>query len=203
MEIVHRYDRAARTWDSKIDQLGYLRAYRDFFAAHRGTRGPVLDVGAGTAVFSRAWLAEGGNRNLTLVDPSGSMLATALDRLEAEGVQAFAQCSTLQDFVPNHPFRTVLMAHVLEHCPDPVHALSLIHDILEPGGTLRLVVSKPHWCNWVIWLRFRHSWYSEDDVRAMARKAGLIHASTYHFKSGPPQRTSLGYVFHKSHRKIT
>jgi len=46
------------------------------------------------------------------------------------------------DFPPQH-FDLVYMNHVLEHLPDLVPSLSLIHELLRPGGRLVLVYPNP------------------------------------------------------------
>jgi hypothetical protein len=89
----------------------------------------------------------------------------------------------------------VLGAHVIEHCADPTQALAKMYDLLAPGATLLLVISRPHWCQWFIWLLWRHRWYSEIRVRQMAKAAGLPCPICHRFTAGPPQRTSFGYSF--------
>jgi 2-polyprenyl-3-methyl-5-hydroxy-6-metoxy-1,4-benzoquinol methylase len=164
---------------------------------HPTPTGPVLDAGCGTGAFATSWLAAGGSTDLTLLDASAAMLTRATARLAALGTKATAIQTTLDRFAPAQPFQTILAAHVIEHCPDPGATFHHLAAWLQPGGRLILVISRPHWCNWLIWLRFHHRWFSATQVVQMARSAGLTHSLTHQFPSGPPSRTSLGYIFTK------
>ncbi len=197
MEHTATYDSAAPKWDRKTGRLGYFTAYSSLLEGRVLASGPVLDVGTGTAAFARTWLAHGGSRNLSILDPSSQMLARARDTLETMGVRAVSHHTSIEDFDPPHQYRAILAAHVIEHCISPAGAFERFADWLEPGGRVYLVVSKPHWCNWLIWLRFRHKWFSEGTLREMAYAAGLRHDLSHDFDTGPPARTSRAYVFHK------
>ena len=87
----------------------------------------------------------------------------------------------------------ILAAHVIEHLADPAAGLARLAGWLAPGGSLLLVASRPHWCQWPIWLRWRHRWFAPDAVAAMADAAGLRLAALHRFPAGPASRTSLGY----------
>jgi ubiquinone/menaquinone biosynthesis C-methylase UbiE len=197
MDMIAKYDNAAPEWQQKIHRLGYRQAYSQFLAERTIPSGCVLDAGTGTGAFAQAWIIAGGSMNLTLLDPSGNMLAKAQTNLAALKVKAKTARNQLEAFTPCSPFRAILAAHVIEHCEDPRAALLRFADWLQPGGLLFLVVSKPHWCNWLIWIRYRHRWFSEKQIQQMADAAGLKHRLTHHFTSGPPSFTSLSYIFSK------
>lgn len=195
METALRYDRAAPGWGARVTRLGYGRAYGRFLRDRTVAAGPVLDVGTGDGLFALSWLAAGGSADLTLLDPSPAMLAQARARFLRGPCMPRLVAARLEAFRPDRPWAAILAAHVLEHVDDAGEALGRMAGWLEPGGRLVLVVSKPHWCNWLIWLRFRHRWFGEAQVRRLAREAGLVHLLTHRFDSGPPSRTSLGYIF--------
>ncbi|MEP4194814.1 MAG: class I SAM-dependent methyltransferase [Aliishimia sp.] len=153
MDIVWKYDHAAMRWDRKMRRLGYSKACQQFLPPPIEPMQPVLDVGTGTGLFADAWLVTGGSRDLTLVDPSQAMLDVARIRFSAASVAVNSFTSKLEDYQPKRRFHTVLAAHVVEHFEDPVAAMAKIADCLVPNGRLILVVSKPHWCNWLICLR--------------------------------------------------
>lgn len=197
MNIAAKYDRAAARWDSKLSQLGYTHAYRQLLQPHTNASHPVLDVGTGTGGFASAWLSEGGSRDLTLLDPSGRMLSKAQDRIKGAGALPRIVQSTLERFDPDTRFGTVLAAHVIEHCLDSADAFVRMASWLSPGGQLIIVASKPHWCNWLIWLRYRHNWFDASQIAALAHNAGLTRTDTHDFTAGPPGRTSRGYIFTK------
>jgi SAM-dependent methyltransferase len=95
--------------------------------------GRVCDVGCWTGSFlvaarERGWDAVG-------VEPS----AWASARARARGVDV--RTADLDDHgQPLHSCRLVVLADVLEHLPDPGHALGVAHDLLEPGGVLYVTV---------------------------------------------------------------
>lgn len=195
-----KYNRAASNWEQSIARNGYSAAYEGFLKNHINASGAVLDAGTGTGTFARIWAEAGGSRDLTLFDPSQKMLAAAEANLAAIDVTPKVAQAQVENFNPSTPYTTILAAHVIEHCAAPELALRRFADWLEPRGRLFLIVSKPHWCNWLIWLRFRHRWFSAPKVHQMADNAGLISLDTHVFQSGPPSRTSLGYLFVKPER---
>lgn len=198
METTAIYDSVAPFWDRKIGSLGYCAAYREFLKSAVLPAGRVLDAGTGTGAFACAWLAVGGSRELTLLDPSPSMLVRADSAVRACGAEPNIVGAVMEDHSPVTPYSVILAAHVIEHSTDPAPAFRRFSDWLGPQGRLVLVVSRPHWCNWLIWLRFRHRWYSEGDIASLGHRAGLRHVATHVFTQGPPSRTSLGYVFLKN-----
>lgn len=197
METTVRYEAAAPIWDRKIDSLGYGAAYRGFLTTTVVPSGRVLDAGTGTGAFACAWLATGGSRELTLLDPSRSMLVRADAAVRRCGAAPEIVETAMEDHCPDRRYSVILAAHVVEHSPDPATAFRRFSDWLEPQGRLVLVVSRPHWCNWLIWLRYRHRWFSAGEIVSLGRAVGLRHVATHVFTQGPPSRTSLGYVFLK------
>ena len=177
--------------------LGYYDGYLGFLSSRdRTSTGELLvtDVGAGTAAFAEAWVAlNGPPRHLTLLDPSEAMLEYGRAALRRRGVDPIVVRSTLEDAILE-PSDEVLAAHVIEHCPDPLHALWQLRALLRPGGRLHLVVSKPHWCNAIIWLQWRHRTFREDEILGLLDAAGFETEHVYAFPSGPPSRTSRGVV---------
>ena len=121
----------------------------------------------------------------------------------AESVQAVTDAptltvrSTLEGFPTERCYESLLVAHVLEHLDDPADGLARLSRLMEPGGRLLLILSKPHWCQWVIWLRWRHRWFGAEAVQGWARSAGLPSPRLFQPRLGPPSRTSLAYLFTK------
>ncbi len=197
-DLPPKYDLAAPRWADKMRTLGYYDGYLGFLSAPSnkvGQAAHVLDIGAGTAAFADAWVAVNGppQERLTLLDPSAGMLARGKAALNARGVEpVLAQALLGEITLPQADI--VLAAHVIEHCPDPLAALRDMHALTSPGGKLHLVVSKPHWCNAIIWLQWRHRTFGKDEILGLLEDAGFEVQSTYSFPSGPPSRTSRGIV---------
>ncbi len=196
-QSIDRYDVVAPKWGDKMRTLGYYDGYLGFLShpqrrPHGATR--VIDVGAGTASFAEAWVAiHGPPQDLVLLEPSQAMLDRGRAALARRGVQPQLVKSLLGD-TELRPGDEVLAAHVIEHCPDPLRALQQLRDLLHPGGRLHLVVSKPHWCNVIIWLQWRHRTFQEPEIVALIEEAGFELERIYAFPSGPPSRTSRGIV---------
>lgn len=190
------YTAAAPGWQARMDALGYLAAYRGLVDAHAPTGAPrVLDAGCGAGDFAAAWRAVRGDPSaLTLLDPSPGMLARAMARHGLGAMRPVGVAGTLDTLSDLPEQDVILCAHVIEHLADPVRGLRQMRAALKPGGLLLLVVSKPHWCNRLIWLRWRHRSLPPVAVRSMLTGAGLTLCSDHGFLKGPPSRTSHAYI---------
>jgi len=94
----------------------------------RGCR-RVLEIGCGAGFFVEALLelgiaAEG-------VDPGPQAQRAAARGLPIHNIW-------LEDHAPAEPYDGIAMFEVIEHLPEPVHALAWSHRWLRPGGTLAL-----------------------------------------------------------------
>ncbi|MEO9827343.1 MAG: methyltransferase domain-containing protein [Paracoccaceae bacterium] len=195
-DLTQQYDKASGRWRDKMRTLGYYDAYLGFLSQpqNRVTGAvDVLDIGAGTGAFAEAWVAvNGAPRALTLLEPSAPMLARAAAALNVRSVQPKSVEGTLENPKTATPGDEVLVAHVIEHCPDPLLALKQIRSLTRDGGRLHLVVSKPHWCNAIIWLQWRHRTFKAQDIQNLLAQADFEVEQDYTFPSGPPSRTSYG-----------
>ena len=191
-----KYESAAPRWGDKMRVLGYYDGYLGFLSEPGQSRGAarVLDIGAGTGAFAEAWVAVNGAPDaLTLLDPSRAMLAQGRAALAARGVApALIEARLGEAELP--AVDVALAAHVLEHCDDPLAALVQIRRALAPGGRLHLVVSKPHWCNAIIWFQWRHRTFRKEEITSLLQRAGFEIERVYAFPAGPPSRTSRGIV---------
>ncbi len=194
-ELDQKYDAAAPGWADKMRLLGYFDAYLGFLSADPQTElgENALDVGCGTGAFAEARAVIRPEGRVTLLEPSEKMLRQAQSALTKRGSTVELAQTRLEDFTPSRPFDCVLAAHVLEHCPDPVSALRQTRSLAEPGATLWLVVSKPHWCNAIIWFHWRHRTFRSEMVAGMLGETGWELQSQHCFPTGPPSRTSRGY----------
>ncbi|MEM9319881.1 MAG: class I SAM-dependent methyltransferase [Pseudomonadota bacterium] len=197
--LTRRYDRAAPAWPDKMRALGYGDAYHGFLGATfpalpGASSARVADIGAGTGAFAEAWMrVHGPGSAITLLDPSAAMLARGTERLAEIGQTVNPVRATLQDFKPEAPFDVVLAAHVIEH-GDGAAMLGQLRGLVQRGGRLFLVVSKPHWCNAIVWLQWRHRSYPPAVLRGLLDRTGWVVTAEHAFAKGPPSRTSRGYA---------
>lgn len=195
-DLTQAYDAAASQWRTKIEGLGYGAAYR-WLIARTGLQtagAQVLDAGCGTGDFSRALIEVAGPpRSLALLDPSNAMVASATRSLTHIAQDLCPLIAGLED-APKHPHDIILCAHVIEHFSEPVTPLKLLKTQLAPDGRLLLVVSKPHWCNWIIWVRWRHRMITPQDMLAHLQSVGLSCIWDAGFPAGPPSRSSHAYL---------
>ncbi|QFT31096.1 Ubiquinone/menaquinone biosynthesis C-methyltransferase UbiE [Labrenzia sp. THAF82] len=196
MTLAERYEKGADRWALTLERLGFPAAYRFLFSKLGLTvhDKDVCDVGTGCGDFAAALFEVSGQaRSLTLVDPSSTMLQKACRRLRLAGRQLRSLPVRLDELTSDKTYDLILGAHVLEHLEDPEHGLRHLLELLKPGGRLVLSVSKPHICQWFIWLRWRHRWYHEDDVCDLLRRAGFQSIEVHRFPNGVPSRCSHAY----------
>ena len=192
------YNAVAPRWHNKIASLGYTDAYRVAIAAfipkcRRPIR--VMDVGCGAGSFAQAFAQERGRIEvLTLADPAVDMLHEAEARLANDAGDVVLLNRTIAE-LPNFPSQDVILcAHVLDHCADPVRALHALGQALAPGGAIVLIVTKPHWCNWLMWPTWRHKSYRPSAIHEAVVAAGLTCPRDMGFAKGAPNRTSHAYL---------
>lgn len=195
-DLTQSYDIAAIKWRTKIEGLGYAAAYRWMIAACavQSKEARVIDVGCGAGDFGRALTEVAGPpKSLTLLDPSKQMIAAATRSLLHIVPDLVPLTATLED-APVQTHDLILCAHVIEHFSDPSSALGLLKALLSPEGKLLLVVSKPHWCNWIIWVRWRHKMIRPDRMHRYFEAIGLSCEWDAPFPAGPPSRSSHAYL---------
>lgn len=113
----------------------------------------VLDIGCGSGTLLRR-MRNAGFRQLRGVDPFNRE-----EIVEGDSLQISA-CGT--EVLPRRSFDLIMMHHVLEHIPDPVHQIEEIVRLLAPGGTcivrIPLADSDP-------WEMYREQWVELDAPR--------------------------------------
>jgi len=199
MTLDTAYDKAASHWRRRLEQMGFAAAYRAAVdaLAPPGPPAALCDVGCGTGDLAAALVEmRGAPAQLTLLEPAQRMLAAAALRLAPTCGDIAACVGPLEAHVPARRHDLVLAGHVIEQCADPAAALTALARMTAPHGALLVIVSKPHLCQWLIWLRWRHRWFTAPQMAAMAAGAGLRVARTYDFPRGIPARVSRAYLMH-------
>jgi len=105
---------------------------------------PVLDVGAGDALFS-GLVARTGARAVAL-DPEPSAVECAKKAIADAGLAASVTCvqgNAEKLPFPEGSFRAAMLLDVIEHLRNPVRALAEIRRVLVPGGVL--LAATPNW----------------------------------------------------------
>jgi 2-polyprenyl-3-methyl-5-hydroxy-6-metoxy-1,4-benzoquinol methylase len=195
------YDRAAPFWAARMARLGYPAAYAALVTGF-GLAGPAaraIDIGCGAGDLALAYIAAGGRAaHLSISDPSRRMLDLAGRRLRDLRLRPRLHLRPLAALAADRPYDLILCAHVLEHGHDLSADLARLGLLLRPGGRLLLVLSKPHWCNRLIWLRWRHRSFAPATILTALHKAGLACLATSGLGTGAPGRTSHAYLATRS-----
>jgi len=137
-QYVHGYDlrESLRLQDQASTLVELLHA--DTFYPP-GSR--VLEVGCGVGAQTVTLARNSPGARITSVDISRESLEEARRRVSAAGLGnvAFERADIFD--LPCRPgsFDHVFMCFVLEHLPGPVEALTVLRDVLAPGGTITVV----------------------------------------------------------------
>ena len=94
-----------------------------------GSHPSLCDLGCGAGQFMKMFALAGYDVMGIEPDPQARQTASQFGPVLAGTAEA------LPDEVRGQQFSVVLLAHVLEHCMDPVAALSNVKQLLAPGGT--------------------------------------------------------------------
>ena len=136
----HSETRFASVQRDQDRALARFRYYLDQFsdrAARRHGRPRLLDVGAGTGQLLE--LARGRGWDVSSVERSEDACRYLRERFGADSVVG-RDLTDLRNEAARYD--AVVMAHVIEHLPDPLAALRIVRRLLVPGG--RLLVATPN-----------------------------------------------------------
>jgi SAM-dependent methyltransferase len=138
------FDDHVRQWQEwKATPWGRIRfaVVRHTLTRELGGRGPlrVLDVGGGDGGDAIPLAAAG--HDVTIVDPSGAMLAVADGAARDEGVALRTVRGSIDDLPTG--FDAVLCHFVLQYRPDPAADLARLVAAAHPGGQLSIIAPNP------------------------------------------------------------
>lgn len=137
--LKEQFDAVSARYDQQRPYL--IPCFDDFYAAanallrnHPAAR-TVLDVGAGTGLFSAFLYQQRSDLAFTLVDLSADMLAVAQQRFAGRLNFDFRQLDFSADELPG-TYDVVISSLAIHHLPDAAKAAlyQRIYDVLAPGG---------------------------------------------------------------------
>ena len=125
-----RWDERYRSGDGPVALAGWAPDWLAEIDGWLPTRGPALDIAAGSGRVSR-WLARRG-LDVTAVDVSPVGLAQAREAVESDGLRLTTVAADLENQpLPDGPFQLVTCFHYRQRSLFPA-----IWDCLAPGGVL-------------------------------------------------------------------
>lgn len=157
LENLHRYypvihQMAPPAAYERLDARGRVRAVKRI-AGHSPSR--ILDIGCGKGLLLKALSDCGWSVAGTEMSESSCAYANSI------GVPVFAGAIGDAPF-EHESFDVITLFHVLEHLPRPREALSIILELLRPGGIL--IVEVPNIGSWYARL-FGNDWFHYDVPR--------------------------------------
>ncbi len=175
-------DRGAYHWNLYATHDAYRRradAIVSFLASSvPAGDAPILDIGAGDALFS-GLVARTGARTVA-IDPEPRAVECAKQAIADAGLAASVACmqGTAENLpFPDRSFRAAMLLDVIEHLRNPVRSLAELRRVLVPGGALLAVT--PSW-------RYGHrndpvyhlDEYREEELMRQLRATGFTIANT-------------------------
>jgi ubiquinone/menaquinone biosynthesis C-methylase UbiE len=128
----------ARDYDA-MDHSQVNRAFvADFLAVWDG-RGPVLDVGTGTALIPIEFCRQSPTGHVVAVDAAEHMLAVARENVRRAGLEYRVLCQLVDaKRMPfaDRSFPAVMSNSIVHHIPDPRTVFAEIARVAAPGATI-------------------------------------------------------------------
>jgi ubiquinone/menaquinone biosynthesis C-methylase UbiE len=135
---VHGYDQkeSARLQDQASTLVELLHHDSSFPADSR-----VLEVGCGVGAQTVTLAKNSPGASITAVDVSTASITQARAKIESEGLDhvTFRQADIFHLPFRADSFDHVFVCFVLEHLANPTEALSILKEVIKPGGTITLI----------------------------------------------------------------
>ena len=129
-DIVEFFDRLAPYWDADmIRDDGIIDKILDIAQVHAGA--DVLDVACGTGVLFPDYLQRN-VKSLTGIDISPEMAKIAREKFP----QVQVICGDVEEISFDRQFDCIVVYNAFPHFPDPENLITILSDLLKPGGTL-------------------------------------------------------------------
>ena len=154
----------------------------------------IVEIGGGNGFFLEE-AQEMGFTTITEIEPSIPAFESAPDRLKPY----FRVDIVREGLINDDSEDLVVIFHVLDHLPDPLSILKLIHKMLKPGGSVCIAVHNVNSISATILkdkspiFDVEHTYlYSKKTIRSLLTQAGFNEVRVRHYKNS----YSLAYLVH-------
>ena len=147
-EKMYFYESFADEFDSKMNMYDTNKRLEVIFnelLREDITGKKLLDAGCGTGWFSKLSCERGAI--VTSMDLGENLLSKVAQKCTSERVVG----SILEIPFKDNSFDIIVSSEVIEHVPDPYHAIQELFRVLKPGGTLVLTTPNKIWY-FAIWI---------------------------------------------------
>jgi demethylmenaquinone methyltransferase/2-methoxy-6-polyprenyl-1,4-benzoquinol methylase len=185
MDLARRYDAVSGKWARMARRFRLNAAYREPLLASQVVidlmqvepQARILDCGVGNGSLSIALDSLMKDpADFHAIDTSAEMLVQAKSVMQHAGLDPHLQQADVMSLpYEDQSFDVVMAAHVLEHLPDPQHALAEMIRVLKPGGMVFLCVTRPSLFGAIIQLLWRTWAISEQEGTAWLHASQLVH----------------------------
>ena len=128
----------ARDYDS-MDHAQVNRVFvADFLAVWHG-RGPILDLGTGTALIPIEFCRQSPTGEVVAVDAAEHMLTLARENVHRAGFESRITCQLVDAkgmAFADRSFPAIMSNSIVHHIPEPRTVFVEIARVLSPGGTI-------------------------------------------------------------------
>lgn len=122
-----------------MDHSGVNRVFVKDFLAVWNARGPILDVGTGTALIPIEFCQQSPKESVVAVDAAEHMLAVARENVRRAGLVSRITCQLVDAKrmpFPDGSFPAVMSNSIVHHIPDPRTVFAEIARVAMPGTTI-------------------------------------------------------------------
>jgi ubiquinone/menaquinone biosynthesis C-methylase UbiE len=128
----------ARDYDA-MDHSAVNRVFAEDFLRVWDGRGPILDVGTGTAQIPIEICRQSPTAEVVAIDLAEHMLALGRRNVKVAGLTDRIRLELVNargTQFPDGAFPAVVSNSIVHHVPEPFHALAEMVRVLAPGGTI-------------------------------------------------------------------
>jgi SAM-dependent methyltransferase len=184
------------TFDYSQELQGLKLSYRKLVskAITKPQGKSLVEIGGGNGFFLEEALTMG-FESVVEIEPSVHAFSQAPEFLKKFFISDVLKPGLVKDDSAD----IVVIFHVLDHLPDPIQVLRLIHKMLKPGGKICIAVHNINSISAKVLkskspiFDVEHTYlYSKKNLKLLLEKAGYSSVKIKHYKNS----YSLAYIFH-------